>query len=144
MQQHRKSVISFSPQRPMFVPRAVHVGCVVDKVALGQVCLYALLFPLSISYHQHSIFNHVSFAGWPMGLLAAAVPKRHTSPHHNNKHKHKDHSALEYRYFPQALSAVHIQKYYICPPPYIDFSKSLLCNCIKLAPIVSRLIQSTT
>jgi hypothetical protein len=35
----RRLVTSPSPQRPRFMPRSVHVGFVVDKVALGQVFL---------------------------------------------------------------------------------------------------------
>jgi hypothetical protein len=35
--------------------RSVHVGFVVDKVALGQVFHRVLRFPLSISLHQDSI-----------------------------------------------------------------------------------------
>jgi hypothetical protein len=30
---------SLLPQRPGFAPGSIHVGCVVDKVALGQVFL---------------------------------------------------------------------------------------------------------
>jgi hypothetical protein len=37
-------VIGLSPRRPGFVPGSVHVGCVVDKVALGQVFLRILRF----------------------------------------------------------------------------------------------------
>jgi hypothetical protein len=34
-----------SPRRPWFVPWSVHVGFVVDKVALGQVFLRVFRFP---------------------------------------------------------------------------------------------------
>jgi hypothetical protein len=37
------------------VPGEVHVGFVVDKVALGQVFLRVVGFPLSISFHWCSI-----------------------------------------------------------------------------------------
>jgi hypothetical protein len=43
------------PRRSGFVLRSVNVGCVVDKVALGQVFLQVLQFPLSVSFHQGSI-----------------------------------------------------------------------------------------
>jgi hypothetical protein len=33
----RQSVAGFSPRRPGFDPGSVHVGFVVDKVALGQI-----------------------------------------------------------------------------------------------------------
>jgi hypothetical protein len=36
-------------------PGSVHVGFVVDKVALGQVFLRVVGFPLSISFHWCSI-----------------------------------------------------------------------------------------
>jgi acyl-CoA thioesterase len=37
-------VAGLSPWRPGFVPRSIHVGFVVDKVALGQVFLRVLRF----------------------------------------------------------------------------------------------------
>jgi hypothetical protein len=37
-----------SPQRSGFVLRSVNVGCVADKVALGQVFLQVLVSPVSI------------------------------------------------------------------------------------------------
>jgi hypothetical protein len=42
----RLLVTGLSPRRPRFVSGAVHVGFVVDKVALGQVYLRVLLFSL--------------------------------------------------------------------------------------------------
>jgi hypothetical protein len=42
-------VAGLSPRRPGFAPGSVHVGFVVDKVALGQVFLRVLPFyPVSI------------------------------------------------------------------------------------------------
>jgi hypothetical protein len=38
-----------------FDPGLVHVGFLVDKLALGQVFLRVLRFPLSISFHRCSI-----------------------------------------------------------------------------------------
>jgi hypothetical protein len=35
-------VTGLSPRRPGFAPRSIHVGFVVDKVALGQVFLRVL------------------------------------------------------------------------------------------------------
>jgi hypothetical protein len=51
----RRFVAGLSPRRPGFDPGSVHVGFVVDKVALGQVFLRVLGFPLSISFHWCSI-----------------------------------------------------------------------------------------
>jgi hypothetical protein len=39
MPQQKLLVTSFSPQKPEFNLRAIYVGFVVDKVALGQVFL---------------------------------------------------------------------------------------------------------
>jgi hypothetical protein len=45
----RRLVAGLSPRSPVFAPRSVHVGFVVDKVALGQVFLRVLRFsPVSI------------------------------------------------------------------------------------------------
>jgi hypothetical protein len=48
-------VAGLSTRRPGFDPRSVHVGFVVDKVALGQVFLRVVGFLLSISFHWYSI-----------------------------------------------------------------------------------------
>jgi hypothetical protein len=48
-------VAGLSPRRPGFDPGSVHVRFVVDKVALGQVFLRVVGFPLSISFHWCSI-----------------------------------------------------------------------------------------
>jgi hypothetical protein len=40
----RSLVTGLSPRRPGFAPRSIHVGFVVDKVALGQVFLRVLRF----------------------------------------------------------------------------------------------------
>jgi hypothetical protein len=47
---HRYLVAGFSLWRPGFAPRAVHVGFVVDKMALQQVFLQVLQF--SHQYHS--------------------------------------------------------------------------------------------
>jgi hypothetical protein len=45
----KQLVTGFSPQKPGFKPGSVHVGFVVEKVALGQVFLQVLWFsPVSI------------------------------------------------------------------------------------------------
>jgi hypothetical protein len=51
----RSLVAGLSPRRPWFAPGSIHVGFVVDKVALGQVFLRVLRFsPVSISFHRRS------------------------------------------------------------------------------------------
>jgi hypothetical protein len=40
----RQLVVDNSPQRPGFAPGPVHVGFVVDKVALGQVSVRVIQF----------------------------------------------------------------------------------------------------
>jgi hypothetical protein len=45
-------VAGLSPRRPGFDPGSVHMGFVVDKVALGQVFPRVLRFSLSISFHR--------------------------------------------------------------------------------------------
>jgi hypothetical protein len=45
----RRLVAGLAPRRPGFKPGSVHVGFMVDKVALGQVSLRVLLFsPVSV------------------------------------------------------------------------------------------------
>ena len=39
----------------MFDPRSVHVRFAVDEVALGQIFLPVLRFPLSVSFHRCSV-----------------------------------------------------------------------------------------
>jgi hypothetical protein len=47
----RSLVASRLPRRPGFAPGSIHVGFLVDKVALGQVFLLVLRFsPVSISF----------------------------------------------------------------------------------------------
>jgi hypothetical protein len=48
----RRLVAGLSPRRPGFDSGSVHIGFVVDRVALGQVFLRVLRFPLSISTHR--------------------------------------------------------------------------------------------
>jgi hypothetical protein len=51
----RRLVTGLSLRRPGFDPGSVHVGFVVDKVALGQAFLRVVAFPLSIPFHWCSI-----------------------------------------------------------------------------------------
>jgi hypothetical protein len=50
----RSLVAGLSPRRPGFAAGSIHVGFVVDKVALRQVFLGVLRFSLSISFHRRS------------------------------------------------------------------------------------------
>jgi hypothetical protein len=51
----RSLVAGLSPRRPGFALRSIHVGFVVDEVALGQVFLRVLPFPpVNISFHRRS------------------------------------------------------------------------------------------
>jgi hypothetical protein len=50
----RSLVAGLSPRRPGFAAGSIHVGFVVDKVALEQVFLRVLRFPLPISFHRRS------------------------------------------------------------------------------------------
>ena len=53
----RRSVAGLSPRRPSFDPGSIHVGFLVDKVALEQVppSPRVLRFSLSVSIHRCSI-----------------------------------------------------------------------------------------
>jgi hypothetical protein len=70
--------VSTTQLRPGFTPRAVRMGFVVKKVALGQVFFELFCFPPWISFHCCSAFTYVSSGGWTMDPLAAAVPQRHS------------------------------------------------------------------
>jgi hypothetical protein len=58
----RRLVAGLSPRRPAFATRSVHVGFVVDKVALGQVFLRVLVFP----YQYHSTVAFHTCITWGM------------------------------------------------------------------------------
>jgi hypothetical protein len=51
----RRLVAGLSPRSPGFAPGSIHVGFVVDKVALGQVFLSSSFFPVSIIPPSFSI-----------------------------------------------------------------------------------------
>jgi hypothetical protein len=52
----KRLVAGLSQRRPGFATGSIHVGSVVDKVALGQVFLRVLRFPLSVSFRHCSVF----------------------------------------------------------------------------------------
>jgi hypothetical protein len=48
----RQFVTGFPPQWPRFDPRSIHVGFVVNEVALGKVSSEYFSFPSQFSFHQ--------------------------------------------------------------------------------------------
>jgi hypothetical protein len=57
----RRLAASLSRRRPVFAHALVHVGFVVDRVALGQVFLRVLRFPLSASFHRGSAYSYITW-----------------------------------------------------------------------------------
>jgi hypothetical protein len=55
-----RSVPGLSPWMHGFNPKSVHVGFVVEKVAVGHVFIGVLLFPLSASFHHRSMLIYSS------------------------------------------------------------------------------------
>jgi hypothetical protein len=53
----RRLVTELSPRRSGFAPGSVHVE---NTVALGQICLYFIGFPLSISLHHVSPCSYIT------------------------------------------------------------------------------------
>jgi hypothetical protein len=51
----RRLVVGLSPRRPGFDPGSVHMGFVVEEVALGRFFPECFGFPLPISFHRRSI-----------------------------------------------------------------------------------------
>jgi hypothetical protein len=61
-----------SSRRPGFAPGLVHVGFIVDKLALGQVSVRVLRFPCQ--YHSiMALYIYTSPGGWTIGPLVATV-----------------------------------------------------------------------
>jgi hypothetical protein len=77
-----------SRRRPEFEARSSHVGCVVDKVALGQVFPEYLAFPCQLSFHQLLHIHHnLSSGAGTVSQLVADVPSglSPTPPHETRK-----------------------------------------------------------
>jgi hypothetical protein len=74
----RRLVAGLSPWRPEFTPRSIHVGFVVDKVALGQVFLRVLQF--SHQYHSTVTLQLPRYGGWTICLLVAAIQRCSLTP----------------------------------------------------------------
>jgi hypothetical protein len=67
----RRSVAGLSRLRPGFDPSTVHMRFVIDKVAL-EVVLPAFLFPLPVSFHQHSTLVFIYTLLLPEGQTGEA------------------------------------------------------------------------
>jgi hypothetical protein len=79
----RRLVTSFSPPRPGFSVRSVHVGFVIEKVALGQVFFEDSGFPCKFPFHQKfHFFYYPGLVQW--GRLR---PKYKGTPSHPKKIK---------------------------------------------------------
>jgi hypothetical protein len=67
----RRLVAGLPPRRPGFDPGSVHVGFVVDKVALGQVFSQVLRFSLLISFHWDRFFPE--YFGFPLNIIPLVI-----------------------------------------------------------------------
>jgi hypothetical protein len=80
-------VTSLSLRKPGFEPKSVHIGFVVEKVALGQVFLRILRFSPVIPPWLTKLLYHPGIYNPPPG-----VPSSHTvppPPPHRRKHEQK-------------------------------------------------------
>jgi hypothetical protein len=66
----RSLVAGLSPGRPGIAPGSIHVGFVVDKVALGQVFLRVVRFSLSIYHSTVALQTHIN---WGMRNMLTEV-----------------------------------------------------------------------
>jgi hypothetical protein len=76
----RLLVAGLSPQRPEFAPGSVHVGFVMDTVALGQAFLLIIQFPPHQYYSTMAVRTHVLSRGWTICLLVATVQRHSLTP----------------------------------------------------------------
>jgi hypothetical protein len=74
------------PRRPEFAPGSVHVGCVVDNVALWQVSVRFIRFPLSISTHRGSPYSYIIWGmnNRPVGGCSSDTLSHPTDMNDNN------------------------------------------------------------
>jgi hypothetical protein len=72
----RRLVFNLSPWMSEFAPGSVHVGFVMNRLALGQAFSEFFRSSLSVSFHLCSILIH-HLAGWTIDTLVAAV-QRHS------------------------------------------------------------------
>lgn len=57
----------------------------VDKVAIGQVILHVLWFPLAVLFHRHSVFTAVLAVLWRIVPIAAQFHRNISSLNLDNK-----------------------------------------------------------
>jgi hypothetical protein len=57
----RRLAAGLSPRRPGFAPGPVHVGFVVEKVALRQFVLRILQVLLSVSFHRGCPYSYIAW-----------------------------------------------------------------------------------
>jgi hypothetical protein len=75
----RQFVSGLSMRRPGFAPRSVHVGCVVDKVALVRFISEFFGFPCQYN-STVALRTHVSSGGWTIDPLVTAVQRHSLTP----------------------------------------------------------------
>jgi hypothetical protein len=69
-----RSIIKAKERQPGFEHRSVHVGFVVDKVALGQVFSEYFRFPCQFSFYRLLHIHHLSSRADKIGQLVGDVP----------------------------------------------------------------------
>jgi hypothetical protein len=75
-----KAVTSVGPRRLWFEPRSVHMGFLVDKVALGRVSSAYFGFFYEISFHR-LLYTHHHPSSWA-GTVVADTQRGHVlTPH---------------------------------------------------------------
>jgi hypothetical protein len=74
----RQLVAGLSLWRPRFMPESVHMGFVVDTVALGQVSEF-FSFLLSATFHHCSVLIY-HLGGEQVGPLEATVQRHSLTP----------------------------------------------------------------
>jgi hypothetical protein len=80
----RRLVTGLSPCRTSFAPGSVHMRFVVDKVALEQVFLRVIRFPLSLSFHLGSPY---SYTIWTMDSRPIGGRSSETVSPHRHEHE---------------------------------------------------------
>ena len=76
----RQCTAVFELRRSDFNPRVLHVGYVVNEVALGQVFLPALWFS-SANYHSSHLDTYLSLGSGTTDSLETAIPRDTVGPH---------------------------------------------------------------
>jgi hypothetical protein len=72
-----------------FAPGSVHVGFVVDKLALGQVFLRVFRFPLSVAFHRVSILLYMFWGMHSTPVLARSSETLIVLPHRRERQDFK-------------------------------------------------------